>query len=63
MITIKKDYHVKDKYLTIEIPEDFKEQEIEVIISLKHPVKKEILLNKIKIDTKKWKFSREEIYA
>jgi len=51
------------KFLTIELPEEFKGREVEITIRLKESIEKEILADQIKVDTTKWKFNREEIYA
>jgi hypothetical protein len=54
---------IDDKILTIELPEEFKGREVEITIRLKESIEKEILADQIKVDTTKWKFNREEIYA
>ncbi len=63
MPAIKKELRARDKFLTIELPEEFRNQKIEILIRLKEEIEKELLADKIKIDTTKWKFNREEIYA
>jgi hypothetical protein len=63
ILVIKKEMKIDDKILTIELPEEFKGQEIEITIRLKENIEKEILADQIKIDTTNWKFDREEIYA
>jgi len=63
ILIIKKEMKIDDKILTIELPEEFKGREVEITIRLKESIEKEILADKIKIDTTKWKFNREEIYA
>jgi len=62
MLVLKKEVKVKDKVLTIELPNEFNEQDVEIIIRLKSNIEKEIFADQIKIDTKKWEFNREEIY-
>lgn len=62
-MAIRKELHVKDNFLTIELPDEFKEHEVEVTIRLKRDIEQEILADQIRIDTKKWRFRREEIYA
>jgi hypothetical protein len=62
MLVLKKEAKVKDKVLTIELPNEFNEQDVEIIIRLKSNIEKEIFADQIKIDTKKWEFNREEIY-
>jgi len=63
ILFIKKEMKIDDKILTIELPEEFRGQEVEIIIRLKESIEKEILADQIKVDTTKWKFNREEIYA
>jgi hypothetical protein len=60
---LKKKVKVDDKFLTIELPDEFKGEEVEITVRLKQNIEKEILADQIKIDTSKWKFNREEIYA
>jgi hypothetical protein len=62
MLVLKKEAKVKDKVLTIELPSEFNEQDVEIIIRLKSNIEKEIFADQVKIDTKKWEFNREEIY-
>jgi hypothetical protein len=59
---LKKEVKVKDKVLTIELPDEFKGKEVEITVRLKREIEKEILADQIQIDTTKWKFSREELY-
>jgi hypothetical protein len=63
ILIIKKEMKIDDKILTIELPEEFKGQEVEITIRLKEGIEKEILADQIKVDTTKWKFNREEIHA
>jgi hypothetical protein len=63
ILIIKKEMKIDDKILTIELPEEFRGQEVEITIRLKESIEKEILADQIKVDTTKWKFNREEIYA
>jgi len=63
ILVIKKEMKIDDKILSIELPEEFKGQEIEITIKLKENIEKEILADQIKIDTTNWKFNREKIYA
>jgi hypothetical protein len=62
MLVLKKEAKIKDKVLTIELPSEFNEQDVEIIIRLKSNIEKEIFADQVKIDTKKWEFNREEIY-
>jgi hypothetical protein len=63
ILIIKKEMKIDDKILTIELPEEFRGQEVEITIRLKESIEKEILADQIKVDTTNWKFNREEIYA
>ncbi|MFH2220361.1 MAG: hypothetical protein ABII68_11980 [Pseudomonadota bacterium] len=58
-----KEVRVKDRTLQIELPEGFKDKSVEAIIRLKRDIEKEILADKIKIDTTKWKFDRAEAHG
>jgi hypothetical protein len=61
-LVLKKEVKVKDKVLTIELPDEFKGKEVEITVRLKREIEKEILADQIQVDTTKWKFSREELY-
>ena len=63
MSVIRKESKIIDKFLTIELPDEFKEHDVEITIRLKRDIEKEILADQIKVDTRKWRFNREEIYA
>lgn len=60
MLVIRKESRLKDNFLAIELPDEFKEHEVEITIRLKRDIEKEILADQIKIDTRKWRFNREE---
>jgi hypothetical protein len=61
-LVLKKEVKVKDKVLTIELPDEFKGKEVEITVRVKREIEKEILADQIQVDTTKWKFSREELY-
>ena len=63
MLVIKKESRVKDKLITIELPDEFNEHDVEIVIRLKRDIEKEILADQVKVDTMRWKFNREEIHA
>ncbi len=63
MAIIKKDSFVKDKKVTVELPEDFNNKEVEITIRLKSTIEKDLHIDQVTIDTTKWKFDREEIHA
>ena len=63
MNTLKKQMHVTSSQISIKVPKDFIDKDVEIIIKKKNKeIEKELLTNEVKIDTKKWKFKREEIY-
>jgi hypothetical protein len=55
--------HAREKRLIIDLPEEFLNRDINVIVELDNKnIEKTLMTGKIKIDTKKWKFQREKIY-
>jgi hypothetical protein len=59
---VRQEIKVKDRILQIELPEGFKDKSVEAIIRIKRGIEEEILADKIKIDTTKWKFNRTEAH-
>ena len=63
MKTLIKKVKSDKKSLSILLPEDFLNKDIRVTIEIEdNKIEKNLLTDKIKIDTKKWKFKREDIY-
>ena len=63
MKTIIKKVKSDKKSLSILLPEDFLHKDIRVTIEIEdNKTEKKLLTDKIKIDTKKWKFKREDVY-
>lgn len=63
MNTVKKQMKIKGNVLSLDLPDAFRDKELEVIIKIKEDIISEILLlNEVEIDTRSWKFNREEIY-
>jgi len=60
---VRKEIKVKDRILHVELPEEFEGKSVEAIVRLKRDIEKEILADKIKVDTTKWKFDREESHG
>lgn len=60
---VRKEIMVKDRILHVELPEEFEGKSVEAIVRLKRDIEQEISADKIKIDTKKWKFNREESHG
>jgi len=63
LLIVKKESKIRNKSLLIELPEEFNDRDVEITIRLKRDIEKDLLTDQIKIDTKKWKFDRDEIYA
>jgi hypothetical protein len=59
---VRKDITVKDGVVQFEVPDEFEGKSVEAIVRLKRDIEKEISADKIKIDTTKWKFNREETH-
>ncbi len=59
---VRKEIKVKDRIVHVELPEEFEGKSVEAIVRLKRNIEKEILADKIKVDTTKWKFNREEAH-
>ena len=63
MELLKKKVKLTNNILTLELPEEFANKEIEITIKTQEEnLTRCLLLDEIQIDTKKWKFNREEIY-
>jgi diphthamide synthase subunit DPH2 len=70
MYAFKEIRKVKNNLITIKIPDELKNKSIEIILldvedKIKENINKsniDFLFDKIKIDTTKWKFNRDEIY-
>jgi hypothetical protein len=63
MKTLIKKIKSESKSVHIELPKNFVNKDIRVIIELdENKTEKLLFTDKIKIDTKSWKFNREEIY-
>ena len=62
MIIVKKEAKTKDGVLHIELPNEFKDKPLEITVRLKRDIEAEICADRIKIDTRRWRFNREEVY-
>ena len=63
MQIVKRRMKSKDNSISLDIPEYFLNKELEVTIKIsRESIEKELLLDVVQIDTKSWKFDREEIY-
>ncbi len=64
MTVVKKEkIRAKNGVLHITLPDEFKDKTVEVLVRIESKIEKKLLIDTIKIDTKKWKFNREEIYG
>jgi hypothetical protein len=63
MAIVKSRIKVEDNMLNMKLPEEFRNKIVEVTVSLANEIEKKLMLDIIKIDTKKWKFNRDEIYG
>jgi hypothetical protein len=63
MNTVKKQIKIQGNILSLDLPDAFRDKELEVIVKIREDIISEkLLLNEVEIDTRSWKFDREEIY-
>ncbi len=60
---LKSKIKVTDGILSIQLPDEFKDKVVEVIVKTEREITAKLMIDAIKIDTTKWKFNREEIYG
>ncbi len=63
MNIIRKKVKLTKNKVHIEIPREYINKKAEIIVKTDDDIEDVLLLQKISIDTKKWKFSRSEIYG
>jgi len=63
MAIVKSRVKVEDNMLNMKLPEEFRNKIVEVTVSIANEIEERLMLDIIKIDTKKWKFNRDEIYG
>lgn len=63
MIFVKNKIKITDGVLTLQLPDEFNDKTVDVIIKTENDLKEKLLIDTIMIDTTKWKFDREEIYG
>lgn len=63
MLVVKNRVKAKNGILRINLPNEFKDKMVEVVVKVESEIEKKLLTNTIKIDTKAWKFNRDEIYG
>ena len=47
----------------MQLPDEFKDKVVEVIVKTDNEITAKLMIDSIKIDTTRWKFNREEIYG
>ncbi len=60
---LKSKIKVTDGILHMQLPAEFKDKVVEVIVKTEDEITTKLMINSIKIDTTRWKFNREEIYG
>lgn len=60
---LKSKIKITDGILHMQLPDEFKDKVVEVIVKTEDEITKKLMINSIKIDTTRWKFNREEIYG
>ncbi len=63
MVIVRNKMKAKDGLIQIKLPEEFKDKMVEVVVRLEDEIAKKLLIDEVKIDTRQWKFNREEIYG
>jgi len=63
MHVLKEMIKVENDFIHMRLPRKCRGKIVSVTIDLGNDVEKKMMLNKIKIDTTQWKFTRDEIYA
>ena len=60
---LKSKIKVTDGILHMQLPDEFKDKVVEVIIKTEDEITTKLMIDSIKIDTTRWKFNRGEIYG
>ncbi|MEW6418839.1 MAG: hypothetical protein AB1480_12080 [Nitrospirota bacterium] len=63
MVVLKDKVKIEDGILHMQLPEEFKNKIVEVTVKIANEIAKKLMIDTIKVDTKKWKFNRDEIYG
>jgi hypothetical protein len=63
VIIVKDKIKAEDGMLHMKLPDDFKNKVVEVVVRVESDIEKKLMTDTIKVDTRKWKFNREEIYG
>ena len=63
MTVVKEKVKVKNGVLHMNLPDEFKDKMVEVVVRIDSDIHRKLMIDTVKIDTTKWKFNREEIYG
>ena len=63
MTVVKEKIKVRNGVLHMNLPAEFKDKMVEVVVKIESEVEKKLMIDSIRIDTSKWKFNRDEIYG
>lgn len=63
MTVVKEKIKAKNGVLHMNLPEEFKDKMVEVVVTIESEIEKKLMIDTISIDTSKWKFNRDEIYG
>lgn len=63
MIVVKEKIRAKNGVLHMNLPDEFKNKIVEVVVKIESELGKKLMIDTIRIDTSKWKFNRDEIYG
>ncbi|MCL4456792.1 MAG: hypothetical protein M1147_12140 [Nitrospirae bacterium] len=62
MIIAKDKIKAQDGMLHMKLPDEFKNKVVEVVVKIEG-IEEKLMIDTIKIDTREWRFNREEIYG
>jgi hypothetical protein len=63
MTVVREKIKAKNGVLHMNLPDEFKDKMVEVVVKIESAIEKKLMIDTIKIDTTKWKFNRDEIYG
>jgi predicted Zn-dependent protease with MMP-like domain len=63
MTVVKEKVKVKNGVLHMNLPDEFKDKIVEVVVKVESEIQNKLMIDTIKIDTSKWKFNRDEVYG
>ena len=60
---VKEKIKAKNGILHMNLPDEFKDKMVDVVVKIENEIEKKLMIDSIKIDTSKWKFNRDETYG